>query len=292
MEENAQHETKPKKKRHVLTYLVPIAACIVIAVNLVPLVQGIRERKEADASYETLLSDTVTFPEGAGEEETAAAQEETAGGTEGGKETGKETGGTVSYPDLSIDFASLRAINSDFVCFLYIPVLDCAYPVAGSSDNTEYLTRDFAGNASVDGAIFLDRYSSPDLTDANSFILGHNMRSGSMFGCLRRFYQDEELCDRDPYFYLYTEDLVRKYRIFGYAQVNEDDALYDLSTDYESDAGYDAFIQKVRDISYYDTDSAGIDFSQRPRIVTLSTCYGNGATRFVVFGALVGTAEK
>ncbi len=76
------------------------------------------------------------------------------------------------------------------------------------------------------------------------------MRSGSMFGCLRRFYQEEGLCDEDPYFYLYTEDSVRKYRIFGYAQVEEDDPLYDTATDYESDAGYDAFIQKVRDISF------------------------------------------
>lgn len=290
MREQQEKETKPFKKHRFLTYLVPVAAALVIVFNAVPLVQGLLERKEADASYESLLQQTVTFPETEGNAAASKSASETETGAPKTSDAAQKAE-KISYPALAIDFASLRARNSDFVCFLYIPVLDCAYPVVHSSDNTEYLTTDFEGNRSVDGSIFLDRYSSPDLTDANSFILGHNMRSGSMFGCLRRFYQEEGLCDEDPYFYLYTEDSVRKYRIFGYAQVEEDDPLYNTATDYESDAGYDAFIQKVRDISFYDGNSSGVDFSARPKVVTLSTCYGNGATRFVVFGALVGTAE-
>ncbi|MGN1023648.1 MAG: class B sortase [Lachnospiraceae bacterium] len=277
-----------EKKRFSWTYLIPIAAAIVIAVNAVLLVRGIWERKQADADYETLVADTVTFPaEDAGEEQTLADTEE----EDEEADTASSAQEEITYPALSIDHAALKKINSDYVFFLYIPVLDCAYPVVHSSDNTEYLTTDFSGNHSVDGSIFLDCYTSEDLSDGNSFILGHNMRSGSMFGCLRRFYQEEGLCDKDPYFYLYTDGEVRKYRIFGYAQVKDDDPLYDTATDYESDAGYDAFIDRVRGMSIYDVDASGVDFSQRPKVVTLSTCYGNGATRFVVFGALVGTAK-
>lgn len=274
-----------KKKRFSWTVLIPIAAAIVIAVNAVGLVRGIWERKQADADYETLLADTVTFP--AGED---AAEDETSADTEEAAEA-SDSAEAITYPELSIDHAALKEINSDYVFSLYIPVLDCAYPVVHSKDNTEYLTTDFSGNKSVDGAIFLDCYTSEDLSDANSFILGHNMRSGSMFGCLRRFYQEEGLCDQDPYFYIYSDGAVRKYRIFGYAQVQDDDLLYDTATDYESDAGYDAFIDRVREMSIYGVDASGVDFSKRPKLVTLSTCYGNGATRFVVFGALVGTAD-
>ena len=117
------------------------------------------------------------------------------------------------------------------------------------------------------------------------------MKSGSMFGCLRRFYQEDGLCDQDPYVYLYTQDAVRKYRIAGYMQVAIDDPIYDLSTDFSDGKTYDAFIERLRANSLYNVDATGIDFSQRPQLLTLSTCYGNGDSRFVVIAALEGVAK-
>lgn len=300
-EENHPEEKKPeekKKKRNPLNFIIPVAAIAVIAVSAYHILSYYVVRKQSDLAYEEIIEENVTIPEDGGmvtaevqstegvnasEAESSAAEAETV--------TEEEV---VTYPDLDIDYAGLKEINEDFVCFLYIPVLDCAYPVAKSHDNTEYLTTTFYGETNPNGSIFLDQYSSEDLNDRNSFIEGHNMRTGAMFGCLKRFYQDADLCDQDPYFYLYTEDAVRKYRIFGYARVAEDDSLYDADVDYSSDEVYDGFIDRIRSISLYDVDSAGIDFSTYPNLVTLSTCYGvhDSGVHFVVFGALVGIAES
>lgn len=285
--------------------LVPFAMFTVIIINVLLLFRGSVERKAADRGYDQLVSETVSLkPEevhaeskdvssdGSADTSVAAATEAaTEEVTEAATEEASEEKEKIDYPALDIDHAKLKEINADYVGFLDIPVLDCKYPVVHSHDNAEYLHRDFEGNASVDGSIFMDCYTSADLSDANSFILGHNMKSGSMFGCLRRFYQEDGLCDQDPYVYLYTEDAVRKYRIAGYMQVAIDDPIYDLSTDFSDGKTYDDFIKRLRNESLYNVDASGIDFSQRPQLLTLSTCYGNGDSRFVVIAALEGVAK-
>lgn len=268
------------------------------------LIQGRIERKAADRGYDQLVSETVSLkPEEVHAESKevvsddsvdAATEASTETATDGTTEDATEAASeddVIDYPALDIDHQKLNGINKDYIGFLYIPVLDCKYPVVHSHDNAEYLHQDFEGNASVDGSIFMDCYTSADLSDANSFILGHNMKSGSMFGCLRRFYQEDGLCDQDPYVYLYTQDAVRKYRIAGYMQVAIDDPIYDLSTDFSDGKTYDDFIKRLRNESLYNVDASGIDFSQRPQLLTLSTCYGNGDSRFVVIAALEGVAK-
>lgn len=289
---------KERRKRRLRHYLIPIIAIVWTGVFTALLFSMLEQRKQADDTYRELVADTVMFRHSG--KATANANRMQKGNTtasdfpalsesENEKEsTDSLTSVTFDYPKLKIDFAKLRAINSDFICFLYIPALDCAYPVVHSADNSEYLTKDFYGKRSPDGAIFLDRYSSPDFSDANSLIFGHNMRSGSMFGCLKRFYKDETLADKSPYFYLYTDTGVRRYQIFGYGQISTEDSLYSLSTDYENEETYDNLIERVRGFSPHLQDKEGTDFKLRPPIVTLSTCYGNGSTRFVVFGALTG----
>lgn len=280
--------------------IVPVVMAAVIIINALLLFREGVERKAADHSYDQLLEETVSLkPEPVHAESetgsavatvatTEAATEEV---TEAATEAVSEEKEKVDYPALDIDHAKLKEINADYVGFLDIPVLDCKYPVVHGHDNAEYLHQDFEGNASVDGSIFMDCYTSADLSDANSFILGHNMKSGSMFGCLRRFYQEDSLCDQDPYVYLYTEDAVRKYRIAGYMQAAIDDPIYDLSTDFSDGKTYDDFIARLRTESLYNVDASGIDFSQRPQLLTLSTCYGNGDSRFVVIAALEGVAK-
>lgn len=284
--------------------LIPAAMFAIIIINAFLLIQGRFARKAADRGYDQLVSETVSLkPEEVHAESkevvsddsanaataatTEAATEET---TEAVTEAASEED-EIDYPALDVDHQKLKEINKDYVGFLDIPVLDCKYPVVHSHDNAEYLHQDFEGNASVDGSIFMDCHTNAVLTDANSFILGHNMKSGSMFGCLRRFYQEDGLCDQDPYVYLYTQDAVRKYRIVGYMQVAIDDPIYDLSTDFSDGKTYDYFIERLRANSLYNVDASGIDFSQRPQLLTLSTCYGNGDSRFVVIAALEGVAK-
>lgn len=89
------------------------------------------------------------------------------------------------------DFDRLYSINNDLVCILSIPDLDLRYPVVRGKDNSVYLTKTFEGNKNPAGCLFIDYENSPDITDNNTFIYGHNMKNGSMFGSLKKLTGDD-----------------------------------------------------------------------------------------------------
>lgn len=115
---------------------------------------------------------------------------------------------------LEIDFAGLKAVNPDVIAWIQIPALDISYPVVQGKDNAYYLHHLFSGESNINGSIFVDCHNQPDFTDQNTIVYGHNMKNGSMFGTLDK-YQDKELFEQHPEFYLYLPDKILKYRIFS-----------------------------------------------------------------------------
>lgn len=196
------------------------------------------------------------------------------------------------YPLLNIDYDALKEINSEFVGVIYLPVLDVKYPVAQASDNTKYLHTTFEGTSNASGCIFLDAAASPDFGDINTFIFGHNMKNETMFGSLKEFIQDEALCDEDPYIYIYQESQVLIYRIFAYYTISVEDDVYN---DFSGEEAYDAYVADAVSHSFYklsDEAREEIAFENRPRLLTLSTCYATGHVyNFVVQGALIDVEE-
>ena len=81
-----------------------------------------------------------------------------------------------------IDFEALKDKNQDFRYWLYIPALELNYPVAQGADNEAYLYKTFEGEKNSAGCIFMDAGNSPDLSDRNTVIYGHNMKNRTMFG--------------------------------------------------------------------------------------------------------------
>ncbi|MBO5998364.1 MAG: class B sortase, partial [Lachnospiraceae bacterium] len=221
---------------------------------------------------------------------TSAAAETAGERKDGSADDGKKV--YISYPRLDIDYKHLKEVNEDFVGVLFVPCLDIVYPVAQSHDNKEYLRKTFEGNYNAAGCIFMDAYANPDMSDTNTFILGHNMRDLSMFGSLKTLETNPELCPRHPYFYLYTPGKVYKYAIFAYCTVPSKDDLYSFYDAKFDPKAYDEFIEKSMARSLYTPEEGVIDFSERPTLCTLSTCYGTGhINNFVVQGALLGAAR-
>ena len=63
--------------------------------------------------------------------------------------------------------------------------------------------------------------------------------------------------------------------------------------DFRGDDGYDAYVKKAVERSLFTPEEGAVDFSKRPNLVTLSTCYGSGHVyNFVVQGALQGVVER
>ncbi len=191
------------------------------------------------------------------------------------------------YPPLELNLSALKAMNNDFRGWLYYPVLGVNYPVVQAADNEYYLRRSFEGEYLRAGCLYMDCEASPDFSDRNSFIFGHNMRDGSMFGRFKELVDDSSICDENPYFYIYTEDKVYTYEIFAYYEVKEDSERYMTFT---KDATYDYYVDWALKNSLYQKE---MDFSERNNIMTLSTCYGNSGSgkRFLLHGLLIRTED-
>lgn len=189
------------------------------------------------------------------------------------------------YPPLAIDMEMLEGMNGDFRGWLYFPAVEVSYPVVQGEDNNYYLKHSFEGEKSNSGSIFMDCGAAPDWSDRNTFVFGHNMRDGSMFGAFKKLVDDPSLLDANPRFYLYTEDLVYTYEIFSYYMTKSDSNRYMVFT---SDENYDKYTGWAVENSNYSFD---MDLSERPNIVSLSTCYGSAGTsrRVLIHGVLTLT---
>ena len=186
------------------------------------------------------------------------------------------------FPVSEIYFSALSEINSDFCAWLYVPALQLSYPVVWCGDNETYLTRTFEGNRNSAGCLFVDGQNQSDFTDRHTIIYGHNMKNGTMFGSLSDLEQSEDLAEREPWLYLYTENDTICYLIVSYYTTTWDSDTYRYIS---TDGQYDAYMDMIRENSLYDGFmKAEWKEGERPDILTLSTCHGRagGKERFVV----------
>ena len=189
------------------------------------------------------------------------------------------------YPPLAIDMDKLLEMNDDFRGWFYFPAVEVSYPVVQGEDNDYYLKHSFEDEKSNSGSVFMDCGAAPDWSDRNTFVFGHNMRDGSMFGSLKKLVDDSSLLDANPRFYIYTKDAVYTYEIFSYYMTKSDSNRYMV---FSSDENYDKYTSWAVENSNYAFD---VDLSERPNIVSLSTCYGSAGTsrRLLIHGVLTLT---
>ena len=176
-----------------------------------------------------------------------------------------------------IDLDALRQVNPDVIGWIRVPDTKIDYPVVQNEDNDFYLEHTWQGNKNSVGAIFMDCGSTPDLTDFNTLIYGHNMRSGAMFASLRS-YSQQSYWEVHPHIYLLVDSGVFRFDIFAAYQAELDSAAYGQS--FRQRETREKFLQDAAEQSVIQTEiTPGI----RDRILTLSTCSGMGhETRWVV----------
>lgn len=187
-------------------------------------------------------------------------------------------------PKFVVDFGTLQEINADTVAWIrFDEPKDISYPVVKGPDNDKYLKTTFEGKRNAAGTLFVDMKNSRDFTDKNTFIYGHNMKNGSMFGQLRK-YKNSSFCNENPYFYIYTPDgNCSKYEIFAAAIVKDTSETYTYS--YADDNAYMNYIQYIKNGALYTTDA---EVTADSKIVTLSTCTNvRDDERLVVHGVCI-----
>jgi len=194
----------------------------------------------------------------------------------------EEETGEVAF---TVDFEKLKEINSEVVAWIrFEEPSQISYPVVKGPDNSKYLKTTFEGNTNAAGTLFVDVDNSGDFTDRNTFVYGHNMKNGSMFGQLRK-YKNKDFGKEHPYFYIYTPDGKEvKYQIFAVCIVEDTSRSY--TRFYNNDEEYLDYLNYLKSIARYDT---GAEVNAESKIVSLSTCTNVSETqRLLVHGVKIG----
>lgn len=182
------------------------------------------------------------------------------------------------YP--SVDFDSLRQLNSDVVGWIYIPDTEINYPVVQGKDNEQYLHHMINGEYNDAGSIFLQTQIPSDFSGQNSPIYGHNMKNGTMFADITG-YKNQQFYDAHPVAYLITPEEVYLVHIFsGYVSDTWDDAWQTQFSEEE----FSQWLSSRQRKSYFTPIR---NATVEDRILTFSTCtYETENSRFVVHGFL------
>ena len=206
----------------------------------------------------------------------------TAGATSGPAHTGGEEYVWVPYVDFGELNQRFRGTTAAWI-FLRDTVID--YPVMQARDNDYFLRRLPDGSSHRNGSIFLDYRCSPDFTDKNTLIYGHNMRSGDMFGVLKE-YHSQSFYQQHPVVYIYTAD--RDYAVVLFAGYILDSAFEVPPLRFRDEGAFTAYIADVTRRSVFRSE---VEVSADDRIVCLATCDSTNSSnrnlRLIIVGKLV-----
>lgn len=193
---------------------------------------------------------------------------EAGGPAEGASgEKRRENGDGYRIP--KVDEEGLRQINPDYAAWLSIPDTRIQYPVVWPENNQKYLKRTFEGNQRACGTLFFES-SSPPFVSFNTVIYGHNMRSGEMFGELKK-YLEISYAQEHRDFYICVQGEWRHYELFAvYLVQNEDISPY--QSQFVSQEAVQEFARSCGEKSVCAMD---MEMEQPGEILTLSTCSGS-----------------
>ena len=268
---------KPKKKKtagDVLLTIILIVAIGVFCYAAFNLFHIFTEYKKGTDEYNQIQQMAVTSRN---PEEIEEAEEK------------KEEENTLKAP-IEVDFASLKAVNDDVIGWIYVEALadTINYPVVQGDDNSTYLHTTYEGNYNFAGTIFVDYENSADFSDCNTLIYGHNMKNGSMFAQLKKFANEPEVYEKSKYFWILTPEADYRYEIVAAYTTGVSSDTYTLFKGPGKE--FQSYLEKIK--SYSAIETTVREMTIKDKIVTLSTCTGNDATRFVVQGVCVDTVSK
>lgn len=187
----------------------------------------------------------------------------------------------TSAPTMPPVLSSMREVHlrwPDVVGYLKVPCVPRIDFAVVQRNNTFYLDHDISGAKNVTGAAFLDEACSVWPRSTNLVIYAHNMKSGLMFGELRRM-ADTSVLAKDPFVSfntLYEEGTYVPLYI-GVCSVS-DVPFWRVS--FVDEADFSSFVSILRETSdvRLNTDALFGD-----ELLTLVTCVDSGSDdRFVV----------
>ena len=187
-----------------------------------------------------------------------------------------------TLPPVDASFEPLLAENADIVGWL--KVSDIIDLPGAQRDNEYYLTHNFFGEETAEGAAFMDgeELSSGALfmdeanklfpLDGNTLIYGHNMHDGSMFGRLSRYANARYLRENPivEFATLYETGEYVPFAAFHASMEAEDEEYFEIrQLAFDMEDSFDLFIEQLRARSVY---YVPIDVRYGDALLSLVTC--------------------
>ena len=188
--------------------------------------------------------------------------------------------------NFSID--DLQKINKDIVGWVRIDDTNIDYPILAGLDNTDYLKRNYKGEYSPSGSIFLDYRNDKNFNDNFTIIYGHNMAKGLMFSDIKKF-KDKEFFDNHKTGKLYTKDKVYNLEIYSFNIIEANKNIAYKLQKYKNDANTEVVSSLLSEA----INRRDIIISNEDKYLVLSTCYGlNTYDRSVILTKMVDSDDE
>lgn len=193
---------------------------------------------------------------------------------------------TIPDPvDIPVDFDFLQGENEDIIGWIQVDGTTIDYPVLyDTTYNMYYLNHNFKGTNTAYGSIFVLGENASEFTDFNTVVYGHNMLDGSMFAQLHQF-RKKEFFDSHGQIILYTPERKLTYQVF--AAYRRDNLNIIANNDFSTEELRTQYIETIYAENALANFNPEYQVTASDRILTLSTCIGNPAYRYVVQGVLV-----
>lgn len=281
-------EQREKTKKHGVGFAVRIiiltAAAAVFCYAAFQLYSIYHGYQAANDEYDSLKSSYTSSYSAASDVSTETSSAPSPDQSSSDESSGEEIFTEDADPPLTVDFASLQAVNSDVNGWLYVDAIpSVSYPICRGADNDFYLHHTFEKKSLFAGSIFEDFHNSADFSDPNSIVYGHNMRNQSMFGLLKTL-RSQETVDKSPYFWILTPNGNYRYHIFAAFETPVNSDAYQLFSGQGAEfLAWEQEMQKNSEIS------SSVPLAESDKTVMLSTCTSDSSTRCVVFGKCVSS---
>lgn len=184
-----------------------------------------------------------------------------------------------------VDWDELKDINEDIIGWVYFTGLpQISYPVLQAKDNDYYVHRtyDLSSSNSKAGSIFMDYRMAGDFSSPYSVIYGHNVRDGSMLSDLAQL-KDQDLYNKEPYFWILTPDGNYRYQIFSIFQCHRSADVFQRSFD----CWGEDFSKWQSELKLRNSMQGDVKLKEYGHVVVFSTCVPNSFDRTIVCGTYI-----
>ena len=195
-------------------------------------------------------------------------------------------------PNRTVDIEALQENeNEDIYAWLIVPGTEIDYPVLQHPEQLDYyLDHNVDDSKGYPGCIYSQNLNSKEWDDPNTVLYGHNMKNGSMFAGLH-YYEDPDFLEENQYIYIFTQNYVRVYHIFGAYEYDNRHLL--LAMDTTDPAAFATYLVEVQSLNgMRDNFLEEVPVSIKDHVLTLETCITNKSDkRYIVQAVLEAEGE-